>query len=96
MAQVLWNMDHKQCPKCNEYAAKAESSCIWCGSSLADTPTLYAIFLKEAEQQRPKCPLCNGTLERMDAGRRGTAFAEGNLLGAFTHTHRCTKCGHLV
>jgi uncharacterized protein with PIN domain len=45
---------------------------------------------------RPKCPLCGGTLSRMDAGERGSAFAQGNLLGAFARTHRCTNCGHMV
>jgi hypothetical protein len=44
----------------------------------------------------PSCPLCGGQLERMDAGLRGIAFGAGNLLGAFTHTHRCSSCGHLV
>ena len=44
----------------------------------------------------PICPLCGGQLERMDAGGRGKAFGSGNLFGAFTHTHRCINCGHLV
>jgi hypothetical protein len=42
------------------------------------------------------CPLCGGTLVRMDAGERGKAFGGGNLLGAFMKTHRCNCCGHLV
>ena len=43
------------------------------------------------------CPICSiGKLVRMDAGGRGTALAQGNLLGACMNTHQCNYCGHLV
>jgi hypothetical protein len=41
------------------------------------------------------CPVCgSGKLIKMDAGARGTSFAEGNLLGAFIKSHRCNSCGY--
>lgn len=43
------------------------------------------------------CPVCGcGKLVKMDAGARGTSFAEGNLLGAFIKSHRCDSCGYTV
>jgi hypothetical protein len=46
---------------------------------------------------RPKCPACGiGELRAMDAGARGSAFGSGNLLGAFTKSHRCSCCGYLA
>ena len=48
-------------------------------------------------QRTGNCPVCGiGTLVKMDAGRRGIAFGQGNLLGAFMKTHQCNCCGHLV
>ena len=90
---------HKKCPNCAEFARLDEISCLWCGHSLQGLTSILnkrtldaavGIFLG------PRCPLCGGKLKRMDAGGRGTAFAQGNLLGAFSKTHRCINCGHLV
>lgn len=48
-------------------------------------------------QKAGNCPVCGtGMLEKMDAGGRGRAFGQGNLLGAFMKTHQCNYCGHLV
>jgi hypothetical protein len=92
-----WAKEHIQCPNCNEFARNGEISCVWCRHSLQGVSSVYWVEnLRQTRSMGRNCPLCGGQLERMDAGLRGTAFGAGNLLGAFTHTHRCSSCGHLV
>ena len=51
--------------------------------------------IKRTMFSRPTCPVCGvGTLEKMDAGKRGVSFAEGNFLGAFIKSHRCSNCSY--
>ena len=43
------------------------------------------------------CPICHiGNLVPMDAGDRGTLFGQGNFLGAFIKSHRCSYCGYSI
>ena len=99
VARHRFNSQHKQCPQCREYVKKEKPECPHCGRSLVGVDDIAASthkFVQNIEALRSKCPVCRGTLERMDAGGRGRAFAEGNFFGAFAHTHRCSHCGHLV
>lgn len=47
-------------------------------------------------QVGPRCPLCKGGMVPLTAGSRGTAFGGGNILGAFSKSLVCKKCGHLA
>ena len=87
---------HKQWPSCSEYAREESSQCLFCGQSLIDISTVGREILETMESRRPKCMMCGGTMQTMDAGSRGSAFALGNLFGALSHTHRCKSCGHLA
>lgn len=80
-----------KCPDCNQDVSDKAPSCIHCGCPLARQPSLAECL--SLLNTGPKCPLCGGPLAKIV---RGKAFAEGNLLGAFTKTHQCKHCGHLV
>lgn len=90
------------CKVCDGRVSSDAATCPHCG-----TPS----FHDETDAQRREriindvvknslkgnCPVCHaGTLCRMNAGSRGAAFGEGNLVGAFTKSVRCNKCGYLA
>jgi ribosomal protein L37E len=84
------------CKDCGGKVSTEAAACPHCGC-----PNVR----NETEQQQAmrrlltsgNCPVCRtGNLVRMDAGSRGTAFGQGNLLGAFIKSHRCNRCGYLA
>lgn len=77
------------CPHCGNQVSIHAKACPKCGLPPIINPFMAA--------SAANCPVCKiGKLVKMDAGGRGRAFGQGNLLGAFMKTHQCNYCGHLV
>ena len=90
---------------CQECAGKVSSeaaACPHCGTPDFLTETkdqAWQRTLKQVGESALKgnCPVCHvGNLAKMDAGSRGSAFGQGNLIGAFSKSHRCSNCGYLA
>src|SRR5437763_269381 len=61
-SRVLFMMEHKSCPKCYEYVRAEAHVCPWCQTPLTHVKNRYDQARDRMEAERPKCPLCGGTL----------------------------------
>ena len=92
------------CHECGKQISSTAPACPGCGApkQLSEEEENQAAIKRMASSfaggfGAAKCAMCGtGTMQKMGAGERGSAFGSGSLLGAFTKTHRCNMCGHLT
>ncbi len=86
------------CKVCSGKVSSDAATCPHCGTSNFRSETVEQMISRIVREPRSgSCPACRiGDLCHMNAGTRGQAFGSGNLLGAFTKSHRCNHCGYLA
>lgn len=85
------------CKVCSGKVSSDATTCPHCGTPNFRNETTEQMVKRVVSQSVGDCPACRvGYLCPMDAGSRGVAFGSGNLLGAFTKSHRCSSCGYLA
>jgi hypothetical protein len=87
------------CKECGDKVSSNAATCPHCGTSefRDETNEEWCKRMALKSLWSGNCPMCRiGNLTKMDAGSRGAAFGQGNLLGAFTKSHRCGNCGYIA